>query len=37
MKSNVYFSRTITPEKVLELYRMTGRTLDGKEIGRAHV
>ncbi len=36
MKSNVYFSRTITPEKVLELYRMTGRTLDGKVAVKIH-
>ncbi len=36
MKSNVYFSRTITPEKVLELYRMTGRTLGGKVAVKIH-
>ncbi|RAZ42519.1 ferredoxin, partial [Klebsiella oxytoca] len=30
MKSKVYFSRTITPEKVLELYKLTGKTLSGK-------
>ncbi len=36
MKSNVYFSRTITPEKVLELYRLTGRTLDGKIAVKLH-
>ncbi|MDE6989915.1 MAG: DUF362 domain-containing protein, partial [Lachnospiraceae bacterium] len=36
MKSNVYFSRTITPEKVLELYQMTGRTLDGKVAVKIH-
>ena len=36
MKSNVYFSRTLTPEKVLELYRMTGRTLGGKVAVKIH-
>ena len=28
MKSKVYFSRTITPEKVVELFQLTGKTLD---------
>ena len=36
MKSKVYFSRTITPEKVLELYKMTGKTLDGKVAIKIH-
>ncbi len=30
MKSKVYFSRTITPEKVLELYRLVDQPLSGK-------
>ncbi len=30
MKSKVYFSRTITPEKVLELYRLVDQPLLGK-------
>lgn len=29
MKSNVYFSRTITPEKVLELYKLIEKPLSG--------
>ena len=29
MKSKVYFSKVITPEKVLELYRMAGKELKG--------
>lgn len=36
MKSTVYFSKTITPEKVLELYKMTGKTLDGKVAVKVH-
>lgn len=36
MKSKVYFSKTITPEKVLELYKMTGKTLDGKVAIKIH-
>ena len=36
MKSNVYFSKTITPEKVLELYQMTGKTLEGKVAIKIH-
>lgn len=36
MKSTVYFSKTITPEKVLELYKMTGKTLDGKVAVKIH-
>ena len=30
MRAKVYFSRTITPEKVLELYRLVGEDLPGK-------
>jgi len=30
MKAKVYFSREITPEKVLELYKMLGKELPGK-------
>lgn len=36
MKSTVYFSKTITPEKVLELYKMTGKTLNGKVAVKIH-
>ena len=36
MKSKVYFSKTITPEKVLELYRMLGINLDGKVAIKVH-
>ena len=36
MKSNVYFSRTITAEKVLELYRLLGVTLPGKVAIKVH-
>ena len=30
MKAKVYFSREITPEKVVALYRAVGRELPGK-------
>ena len=30
MKSNVYFSRCISPEKVLELYKLLGKELPSK-------
>ena len=30
MKSKVYFSSTITPEKILELYKAVGKELPGK-------
>ena len=30
MKPKVYFSKTITPEKVLELYDLLGAELPGK-------
>ena len=36
MKSKVYFSRTITPEKVLELYKMLGKELNGKVAVKLH-
>ena len=36
MKSKVYFSKTITPEKVLELYQAVGKTLNGKVAIKVH-
>lgn len=36
MKSKVYFSKTITPEKVLELYQLTGKSLEGKVAIKIH-
>lgn len=36
MSAKVYFSRTITPEKVLELYQMIGQTLPGKVAVKLH-
>ncbi len=36
MKTKVYFSRTITPEKVLELYKMLGKNLEGKVAIKVH-
>ena len=36
MKSKVYFSRTITPEKVVELFQLTGKTLDGNIAIKIH-
>ena len=36
MSAKVYFSRTITPEKVLELYRMLGKELPGKTAIKVH-
>ena len=36
MKTKVYFSRTITPEKVLELYKILGKNLDGKVAIKVH-
>ena len=36
MSAKVYFSRTITPEKVLELYQMLGRNLPGKVAVKVH-
>lgn len=36
MKSTVYFTRTITPEKVVEMYRAAGRTLTGRVAAKVH-
>lgn len=36
MKAKVYFTRTITPEKVLEMYRMLGCTLPGRVAVKLH-
>ena len=36
MAATVYFSRTITAEKVLELYQMAGKTLNGKVAVKVH-
>lgn len=36
MKSKVYFSRTITPEKVLEMYRLLGKELPGRVAAKVH-
>ena len=36
MSSTVYFSRTITPEKILELYHMLDKKLDGKVAVKVH-
>ena len=36
MKATVYFSRTISPEKVLELYKLVGKELSGKVAVKVH-
>ena len=36
MKTKVYFSRTITSKKVLELYKMLGKDLSGKVAVKVH-
>ncbi len=36
MKSKVYFSKTITPEKVLELYQLLGKELPGNVAIKVH-
>ena len=36
MSAKVYFSKSITPEKVLELYKMLGRELPGKVAVKVH-
>lgn len=36
MKSKVYFSREITPEKVVELYKAAGKELPGKVAVKVH-
>ena len=35
-KSKVYFSKTITPEKVLEMYQTLGKELTGKIAVKVH-
>ena len=36
MKSTVYFSRTITPDAVLQLYKLVGKELPGKVAVKVH-
>ena len=36
MSGKVYFSKTITPEKVLELYKLVGKELPGKVAVKVH-
>ena len=36
MKSKVYFSRNITPKTVLQLFLLTGKTLDGRVAVKVH-
>ncbi len=36
MSAKVYFSRTITPEKVLEMYRLLGKKLPGRVALKVH-
>lgn len=36
MSSQVFFTRTITPEKVLEMYKLTGKTLNGNIAIKVH-
>ncbi|MBR2867744.1 MAG: DUF362 domain-containing protein [Clostridia bacterium] len=36
MKSKVYFSKVITPEKVVELYNMLGKKLEGRVAVKVH-
>ena len=36
MKSKVYFTRIITPEKVLEMYEVLGKELIGKIAVKFH-
>ena len=36
MRANVYFTREITPEKVVELYRALGVELPGKVAVKVH-
>lgn len=36
MKPTVYFSCEITPEKVLELYKMLDKTLEGNAAIKVH-
>lgn len=36
MKAKVYFSRTMTPEKLVELYKLTGKELSGNVAVKVH-
>lgn len=36
MKSKVYFTKTITPEKVLEMYELLGKPLTGNVAAKVH-
>ena len=36
MRAKVYFSRTITPEKVLEIYKLVGKQLPGRVAVKVH-
>ena len=36
MAAKVFFSKEITPEKVVELYRLTGKNLEGKVAVKVH-
>ena len=36
MRTKVYFSREITPEKVLELYKLIDKKLPGKVAVKVH-
>lgn len=36
MSAKVYFSKTITPEKVLEMYKLLGKELSGKVAAKLH-
>ena len=36
MRSKVYFTRTITPERVVEIYRKLGVELPGKVAVKVH-
>jgi len=36
MKSKVYFTKTITPEKVIEMYELLGKPLTGKVAAKVH-
>lgn len=36
MATKVFFSKEITPEKVVELYRLTGKNLEGKVAVKVH-
>lgn len=36
MKSKVYFTKTITPEKVIEMYGLLGKKLTGNVAAKVH-